>query len=101
MFARLILPWTSLIQSGSPSAWAYLSSAPYSLLRYLKCSSGLGVTTILLNLDLSAASSVFVSYAVEVASNKSVWFMIAERLGGYYIAMYYDNGYNQAKGEDL
>lgn len=42
-----------------------------------------------------------VSYAVEVASNKSVWFMIAERLGGYYIAMYYDNGYNQAKGEDL
>lgn len=41
------------------------------------------------------------SYAVEAASNKSVWFMIAERLGGYYIAMYYDNEYNQAKGEDL
>ena len=42
-----------------------------------------------------------VSYAVEAASNKSVWFMIAERLGGYYIAMYYDNEYNHAQGEDL
>ena len=32
---------------------------------------------------------------------KSVWFMINERFGKYYIIMYYDNGYNQANGEDL
>lgn len=32
---------------------------------------------------------------------KSVWFMIAERAGKYYICMYYDNGFNQADGEDL
>ena len=32
---------------------------------------------------------------------KSVWFMIAQHLGKYYISMYYDNKYNQASGEDL
>lgn len=32
---------------------------------------------------------------------KSVWFMIAEHYGKYYIGMFYDNGYNQANGEDL
>ncbi len=36
-----------------------------------------------------------------VAEKKSVWFMISQRLGKYFIAMYYDNGYNQASGEDL
>ena len=35
------------------------------------------------------------------AHNKSVWFMIAERFGKYYICMYYDNEYNKADGEDL
>ena len=33
--------------------------------------------------------------------NKPVWFMIVERFGIYYIAIFYDNVYNQAKGEDL
>ena len=33
--------------------------------------------------------------------NKFVWFMIAERVGRYYICMFYDNEYNQANGEDL
>lgn len=33
--------------------------------------------------------------------NKSVWFMITESFGKYYIAMYYDNKYNEADGEDL
>ena len=47
------------------------------------------------------ASYKFALCTFEAAANKSVWFMIAERLGGYYIAMYYDNRYNQAKGEDL
>lgn len=32
---------------------------------------------------------------------KTVWFMISESRGEYYINMYYDNGYNQANGEDL
>ena len=36
-----------------------------------------------------------------VALQKSVWFMIAEYLGDYYIEIFYDNGYNQANGEDL
>ena len=47
------------------------------------------------------ASYKFALCTFEAAANKSVWFMIAERLGGYYIAMYYDNKYNQAQGEDL
>ena len=33
--------------------------------------------------------------------NRSVWFMIDERYGRYYILMYYDNVCNQANGEDL
>ena len=42
-----------------------------------------------------------ISYLSNLAAYKSVWFMIAERRGEYYIAMYYDNTYNQANGEDL
>lgn len=34
-------------------------------------------------------------------SKRSVWFMICENRGKYYIAMYYDNQYNMANGEDL
>ena len=41
------------------------------------------------------------SYFYEIMSKKSVWFMINERGGRYGILMYYDNGYNQADGEDL
>lgn len=33
--------------------------------------------------------------------NRSVWFTIVERYGKYCIAMFYDNKYNQANGEDL
>ena len=40
-------------------------------------------------------------YMVNIMSNKSVWFMIDEKYGMYYILMYYDNGYNKADGEDL
>ncbi len=36
-----------------------------------------------------------------VAVKKSVWFIIAQYLDEYYIAMYYDNISNQASGEDL
>lgn len=33
--------------------------------------------------------------------DKSVWFMIRELYGKYYIVIYYDNGFNKANGEDL
>jgi len=33
--------------------------------------------------------------------DKSVWFMISEFSGKYYITIYYDNQYNKANGEDL
>ena len=37
----------------------------------------------------------------EYLSKRSVWFIISEHAGQYFISMYYDNGYNQANGEDL
>lgn len=37
----------------------------------------------------------------EILSMKTVWFRICEFEGEYYIAMYYDNGYNKSNGEDL
>ena len=40
-------------------------------------------------------------YMTEKFYNSSVWFMIDEMYGDYYILLYYDNGYNQADGEDL
>lgn len=38
---------------------------------------------------------------ISATYNKSVWFMISESAGKYYICMYYDNEYNKANGEDL
>ena len=40
-------------------------------------------------------------YIAEVMAKKSVWFMIEQEYGNYYIIMYYDNEYNMANGEDL
>jgi len=40
-------------------------------------------------------------YTFEMFEKKSVWFKIGEDFGDYRIIMYYDNGYNQANGEDL
>lgn len=37
----------------------------------------------------------------DLLEKKSVWFMICEEYGKYYIAMYYDNEYNHSDGEDL
>ena len=50
--------------------------------------------------------AVFYQKAGEEDSSKSfimrpVWFRIIENYGEYYIAMFYDNEYNQANGEDL
>lgn len=39
--------------------------------------------------------------AYDIISKKSVWFMIRELYGEYYIFMFYDNEYNRANGEDL
>ncbi len=33
--------------------------------------------------------------------NRTVWFMISEYYGKYFITMFYDNEYNRANGEDL
>ncbi len=41
------------------------------------------------------------NYIAEAAEKKSVWFMISENKGEYYISMFYDNEYNAANGEDL
>lgn len=38
---------------------------------------------------------------MSILLNRMVWFTISEYYGGYYISMYYDNGYNKAAGEDL
>ncbi len=46
-------------------------------------------------------NSDLTAFANSGYQNKSVWFMIAEHLGKYHIALFYDNGYNQANGEDL
>ena len=40
-------------------------------------------------------------FLYERALKKSVWFMISEIYGKYYITMFYDNEYNRADGEDL
>ena len=40
-------------------------------------------------------------YTIELLEKKSVWFMIDGSYGNYRICMFYDNGYNQANGEDL
>ena len=38
---------------------------------------------------------------MSILLNRMVWFTISGDYGGYYISMYYDNGYNKASGEDL
>lgn len=42
-----------------------------------------------------------ISSSMDILINRMVWFMISEQYGKYYIALYYDNLYNQANGEDL
>lgn len=51
------------------------------------------------------ASQMALTYMLDLldmCAKKTVWFIISESYGNkYYIAMYYDNVYNQANGEDL
>lgn len=42
-----------------------------------------------------------VEYIKEKVSHKSVWMMISENFGRYYINMFYDNELNRSHGEDL
>lgn len=44
---------------------------------------------------------IALDYFIEISSKKSVWFMISELYGKYYITLFYDNEYNRANGEDL
>jgi len=41
------------------------------------------------------------TYLLDIFSKNSVWFMISELYGKYYITMFYDNEYNRANGDDL
>ena len=38
---------------------------------------------------------------MSILTKRTVWFTINEHAGEYYIFMFYDNGYNEASGEDL
>lgn len=48
-----------------------------------------------------AGISIAMDFLLEKFSHKSVWFMISEHFGRYYINIFYDNELNQANGEDL
>jgi len=49
----------------------------------------------------TAGLTLAMDYLLDKVSHKSVWFMISERFGRYYINIFYDNEQNQANGEDL
>lgn len=47
------------------------------------------------------AQKIAIRIGMDMIFKKPVWFRICEHYGKYYIAMYYDNEYNHANGEDL
>jgi hypothetical protein len=49
----------------------------------------------------SILKELAMQYLLGEMEKRSVWFMISEEQGMYYILLFYDNGYNQANGEDL
>lgn len=49
----------------------------------------------------TAGISIAMDYMLEKISHRSVWFMISEHFGRYYINIFYDNELNAANGEDL
>lgn len=53
------------------------------------------------NLSTEDQQALVLEYTMSLVSKKTVWFMISEFRGKYYITMYYDNEYNKANGEDL
>lgn len=52
-------------------------------------------------IPLTEEEAIQAAKALEPAFKKPVWFRICEKYGKYYIAMFYDNEYNHADGEDL
>lgn len=53
------------------------------------------------DMDKERLSEVLTKLFNDISFKKVVWFMINEHYGKYYIAIYYDNEYNRADGEDL
>lgn len=51
--------------------------------------------------EQTAMTTTLMEDITSILSNRMVWFSISKYYGGYYISMYYDNGYNKASGEDL
>lgn len=52
--------------------------------------------------EIEASRDVVVrTLAADLIMKKCVWFSICRNVGEYFIAMYYDNEYNKANGEDL
>lgn len=49
----------------------------------------------------SEITRLSMDYVMESCSKRSVWFMISDYYGKYYITIFYDNEYNRANGEDL
>lgn len=49
----------------------------------------------------SLESELLMNFILQKISHKSVWFMISESYGYYYINIFYDNVLNRANGEDL
>ena len=47
------------------------------------------------------AAMTMIKDLCSVFENRKVWFTINGFVDNYYISMYYDNGYNEASGEDL
>ena len=53
------------------------------------------------NFSEEQMQTILFEYLYEKWEKRMVWFIIAEEYGRYRIAMYYENRYNQANGEDL
>jgi hypothetical protein len=53
------------------------------------------------DVDKERLSEILAKLFDDNSFKKVVWFMINEHYGKYYIAIYYDNEYNRADGEDL
>lgn len=81
--------------------WDSVKMMEYMIDKATELYSGMDLNNLTEEQDKSLTALVLLKFIEEVASKKSVWFMIDEQYGEYYILMYYDNGYNKANGEDL
>lgn len=45
--------------------------------------------------------AAYAQLPIDDADNRVVWFTISQQYGRFQIAIYYENGYNQANGDDL